>query len=430
VAVDLRPGAVGAVKRSEGKLDLTISGLGAFDNGRYHGEAPPPLQKAWFRQENGLWTYDSPRGTQQELFRDDFLHVGGRRGATLRRTTGQTINTGAAAAITWPTEDYDSDNFISAGGSLFIVPYGMAGVYEISFGLSSNVDLAAAFGTWVRIVAGGRSYTMSTGDRSQTDIGYGISLYLADGDTVQITLDNTSGANASITGRVDVYKTDESDYGDTGWAVTRDVNTGRGGVVTQLAGEGSGVARIFSDETVGGVGKVIRLHKDHGSLAIGDQEAQWFSARVRVDQLPGVFPAGPNYGIGLQQDDPVNPNWAGIVLQSNLDSGRWYVASGPDPGFETETLVEAVVDEWIDIDLVALGGGFVAGWVNGAGPAITGGWPVIGQFYEPYFNLQRFTTDPASSLDVDWVRVVAFTGFVHPDALDPSAVDISPETEP
>lgn len=69
-----------------------------------------------------------------ELFASDFANLVNptRKGFRVRRAAAQALTSGAAAAISWDTEDEDTDGFITVTSTTATIPTGCAGVYAVT----------------------------------------------------------------------------------------------------------------------------------------------------------------------------------------------------------------------------------------------------------------------------------------------------------
>jgi hypothetical protein len=55
-----------------------------------------------------------------------------RTGCRLRRAASQSINSGSSTAISWDTEDEDTDGYIAVTGTTVTIPTGLGGLYAIT----------------------------------------------------------------------------------------------------------------------------------------------------------------------------------------------------------------------------------------------------------------------------------------------------------
>lgn len=90
--------------------------------------------------------------------RDNMLWLGTRKGFRLRRVAVQSIpNTGVATAISFDTEDADTDGFGAVPATSYTVPSGLDGLYSIT-ALVSMASTALGTASGLRMTAAGVSF--------------------------------------------------------------------------------------------------------------------------------------------------------------------------------------------------------------------------------------------------------------------------------
>ena len=85
--------------------------------------------------------------------RDNMLWLGTRKGFKIRRVANQAITTATLTAVSFDTEDSDTDAFGAVTATTYTIPTGLDGLYAIT----ANVIFGAAAGTtpYMRVIAGG-----------------------------------------------------------------------------------------------------------------------------------------------------------------------------------------------------------------------------------------------------------------------------------
>jgi len=67
--------------------------------------------------------------------------IGGDVGCRLRRVANQSINNITETAISWDTEDQDTDGFIAVTSATITIPTGLGGLYAITFQAAASANL-------------------------------------------------------------------------------------------------------------------------------------------------------------------------------------------------------------------------------------------------------------------------------------------------
>jgi len=67
--------------------------------------------------------------------------IGGDVGCRLRRVANQSINNITETAISWDTEDQDTDGFITVTATTITIPTGLGGLYAITFFAQAAANL-------------------------------------------------------------------------------------------------------------------------------------------------------------------------------------------------------------------------------------------------------------------------------------------------
>lgn len=140
----------------------------------------------------------------------------GRTGVKLSRAANQSISTGTNTSISWDTETSDPDGFITATSATITVPSGLGGIYLVSAAITYAAN-PAAVGTFTQATAyftvGGAvqvdaanypyGYVYNSGGSYFTGV---TSIKpMAAGDTVEISVIQTSGGSVNATAKLDMY---------------------------------------------------------------------------------------------------------------------------------------------------------------------------------------------------------------------------------
>lgn len=112
-------------------------------------------------------------------------------GMSASRTTNLSCANSATTAITWPTEDYDSDAGFTANGSTYTVP--VTGTYLITVKIASALGLLdGTYNAFLQIVAGGVTYKFQALWPEFLTVTHMQPLTAA--DTIQCLVENSTGA--------------------------------------------------------------------------------------------------------------------------------------------------------------------------------------------------------------------------------------------
>jgi hypothetical protein len=128
--------------------------------------------------------------------RDNMLWLGTRKGFKIRRAAAQVIGTGALTAVSFDTEDSDTDAFGAVAATTYTIPTGLDGMYSIT----ANVVFATAAGTtpYLRIIAGGISHTFPIGTATSDGTGT-VTVPLVATNTIGVSVFHNQGANVNVT---------------------------------------------------------------------------------------------------------------------------------------------------------------------------------------------------------------------------------------
>lgn len=129
--------------------------------------------------------------------------VFGRCGTRLRRVANQSINSAAPTAVSWDTEDEDTDGFITTPGTTVTIPSGLGGGFVI--------DATGVFATppgtrgYIEIVAAGRTFRAPINQNEDTFSVEAIRA-LAPGDTITVNVYQFTGAAVNWTGTLTILR--------------------------------------------------------------------------------------------------------------------------------------------------------------------------------------------------------------------------------
>lgn len=150
----------------------------------------------------------------QELFADDFddLINPSRMGFRARRVANQSITSGAATAISWDTEDEDTNGFITVPSTTPVVPSGCAGIYVIMARqiLSATPTSARTF-LEINVTSSLSGITTDfrngavDGNESGRLVVTAL-IPLAVGDSFLVNTDQNSGGALNLTGLLTCYR--------------------------------------------------------------------------------------------------------------------------------------------------------------------------------------------------------------------------------
>jgi hypothetical protein len=135
---------------------------------------------------------------------------GGRTCARLRRAANQSVATATTTDISWDTEDQDTDGFITAPGTTLTVPANLGGLYLANAIVSYPSDPGSSTALWIVWTIGGVQWITTTEEGSAnraTDgggryfVGATGTEYLSAGDTVKVSVRQSSGGSLNATGR-------------------------------------------------------------------------------------------------------------------------------------------------------------------------------------------------------------------------------------
>lgn len=132
----------------------------------------------------------------------------GRTGAVLRRAATQSIGITSDTAISWDTEDTDTDGFITVTSSTITIPSGLDGIYSISAavawasspGANSNVRIALTG------VSGDYRTCVGTSTVAYQNQVVSATVALAATNTVAINCYQSTGGAINVTARLELWR--------------------------------------------------------------------------------------------------------------------------------------------------------------------------------------------------------------------------------
>lgn len=126
-----------------------------------------------------------------------------RTGCAIRRNATQSYTNGVAANISWDTEDFDSDAFITTTSATITIPSGQAGIYSLSINAvftGSSFTRVALLPTIAGTVHG------TNGGSTEPYLSFGWVGPLSAGNTITVQAIQTSGASQTLTGSLWLYR--------------------------------------------------------------------------------------------------------------------------------------------------------------------------------------------------------------------------------
>lgn len=128
--------------------------------------------------------------------RDNMLWLGTRKGFKIRRAANQSIGTASITAVSFDTEDSDTDAFGSVAATTYTIPSGLDGMYAIT----ANAVFASGAGTapMLRIIAGGINHDFAI-PTAVSDGSGSIIVPLAATNTIGVSVYQNSGGSINVT---------------------------------------------------------------------------------------------------------------------------------------------------------------------------------------------------------------------------------------
>lgn len=127
----------------------------------------------------------------------------GRTGVRLRRAANQSISSGSPTAISWDTEEFDSDGFIAVTSTTATVPTGLSGVYAITVSLASGTAITDVR-AFIDLNAGGLVYRQAIGSKGEDSGSVCAVVDLLDADSISAAFFQNTGGSVNVTGRMKV----------------------------------------------------------------------------------------------------------------------------------------------------------------------------------------------------------------------------------
>lgn len=187
----------------EPKLVMTFATTAARDAAI---TAPTAGMLVWTTTPASYWYYTGAAWTR----------VISRVGCRLRRAATQVIPSGAITAISWDTEEEDSDGFIVATSATITIPSGCNGLYAATLWVQAQSVEATfqAFRNYIAITVVSSQSTYPGNYRAKIDAVEDQAVVaisgcpLVAGDTVQGSYFQNTGANQNLTGAwLSLYRT-------------------------------------------------------------------------------------------------------------------------------------------------------------------------------------------------------------------------------
>lgn len=130
-------------------------------------------------------------------------YVGGSR-LIVRRAASQAIPSATLTAISWDTEDIDTDAFIAVTSSTITIPTLLGGVYAIS--AVSAINGGAPTGRHLLEIAAGGSTWRSTIEAGEDVGSVSVVVRLNAADTIVTNIFQTGAATGNLTARLELYR--------------------------------------------------------------------------------------------------------------------------------------------------------------------------------------------------------------------------------
>jgi hypothetical protein len=131
-----------------------------------------------------------------------------RMGLSLRRATNQSIGNagGSDTAISWDTEDADTDGFFAPTGTTITVPSGCGGVYSINFYTTWGTALGTGRAFLTITHNGIANYRLPLQGQSETLVSCAFVVPLSATDTIVAKVYQSSGGANNVQAQLLMYR--------------------------------------------------------------------------------------------------------------------------------------------------------------------------------------------------------------------------------
>jgi hypothetical protein len=132
-----------------------------------------------------------------------------RCGCRVRRAAVQSISSGAATAISWDTEDQDTDGFITVTASVVTIPTGKGGLYQITAHLVGTGITGSGAAIILDVTSSPTGYPadfLSRSTRPATVAASPSASPLSAGDTFNVQAFHATGSAVDFTGWLSCYR--------------------------------------------------------------------------------------------------------------------------------------------------------------------------------------------------------------------------------
>lgn len=141
----------------------------------------------------------------------------GRTGWAGRRVANQSIATTTITSISWDTEDFDSDGFLTPTNATLTIPTGLAGIYMLTASVewqSDPIDAGEAVGLWVQWEISGASQITYTESLDGNIVAIGGILHqgitamkaLSAADTITVRVYQRTAGSVNLKANCSLYR--------------------------------------------------------------------------------------------------------------------------------------------------------------------------------------------------------------------------------
>lgn len=134
--------------------------------------------------------------------------VGGDVGCRIRRVANQSVNSATDTAISWDTEDQDTDGFIVVTATTITIPTGLDGLYALTFRAQGAIGAGRAYGRFVvtSAITGTPTDFLSVLSDVEDQVYVAIVLPLNAADTFTCNVRHTSGVAVNFVAWLACYR--------------------------------------------------------------------------------------------------------------------------------------------------------------------------------------------------------------------------------
>lgn len=153
----------------------------------------------WTSPSTAVATNQLPAATWNSDVRDNMLWLGTRKGFKIRRVANQSISSASTTAISFDTEDSDTDAFGAVTSTTYTIPTGLDGLYAITAQVTfASASLGAA--PALAITAAGVAFWTAIPLSSVAGVGsLGITIPMVATQTISVSVYQNSGGAVNAT---------------------------------------------------------------------------------------------------------------------------------------------------------------------------------------------------------------------------------------